>query len=327
MVASMVVVGGITRITNSGLSMVEWKLIIGAVPPLNDKEWQAAFEKYQQFPEYQKINHDYSLADFKSIFWWEYSHRLIGRLIGIVFVIPFIFFWSRGYFTKKWRWRLIVLFALGGLQGFLGWYMVKSGLIDNPDVSHYRLAIHLVAAFLLFSYIIWLILDILEPKASIIRVKTYHKTLWVVYILAIIQVTYGAFVAGLNAGLFYPTFPTMNGEFMPASIMEKVNSSGWVSLTNDITSVQFVHRLLGILIFLLIAAILNNYRPSLLRRNKKLLIALFYIVTLQALLGITAILYSVPFIIAVLHQFTGLVFIAILIINLHGSRPGWPDKA
>jgi len=148
-----------------------------------------------------------------------------------------------------------------------------------------------------------------------------------VYILAIIQVTYGAFVAGLNAGLFYPTFPTMNGEFMPASIMEKVNSSGWVSLTNDITSVQFVHRLLGILIFLLIAAILNNYRPSLLRRNKKLLIALFYIVTLQALLGITAILYSVPFIIAVLHQFTALVFVAILIINLHGSRPGWPDKA
>ena len=231
LVAAMVVVGGITRLTNSGLSMVEWKLIMGSVPPLTEAEWQATFAKYQQFPEYKKINQHYTLSDFKAIFWWEYSHRLLGRIIGLVFIVPFIIFWLRGYFTKKWRWRLVLLFAMGGLQGFLGWFMVKSGLVDNPDVSHYRLAIHLLAAFLLFGYIIWLIMDILEPAKSLIRVKTYHKVLVVIFLLALLQITFGAFVAGLNAGLFYPTFPTMNGVFMPASIMNLYRTEGWLALT------------------------------------------------------------------------------------------------
>ncbi len=325
LVAAMVVIGGITRLTNSGLSMVEWKLIMGAVPPTTEAEWQATFEKYQQFPEYQKINRHYTLSDFKAIFWWEYAHRLIGRIIGIVFIVPFVYFLAKGYFNKTWRWRLLLLFAMGGLQGFLGWFMVKSGLVNNPDVSHYRLAIHLLAAFLLFAYIIWLMMDIRAPERSLIRVKTYNKVLWVVFFITLLQVIFGAFVAGLNAGLFYPTFPTMNGEFMPAVILDRYHAQGWLALTHDITSVQFIHRLLGILLFLLIAAIYNNYGPSLLKKNKTYLGLLLLTVTLQATLGVLALLFAVPLALAVIHQFTALVFLGILTVNLHASRAGFPD--
>ena len=322
LVASMVVIGGITRLTNSGLSMVEWKLILGSVPPLSEKEWQATFEKYQQFPEYQQINKNYTLGDFKSIFWWEYTHRLLGRVIGVVFLIPFILFWIKGYFNEKWLWRLGTLFVLGGLQGFLGWFMVKSGLIDNPDVSHYRLAIHLIAALLLFSYIVWLIMDILCPDRGVIKIKTYNKALWVIFIVALAQIMFGAFVAGLNAGRAYPTFPTMNGEWMPASISDQITNIGFISLISDVTAVQFIHRWLGMALFLLVVAVYYNYTPSLLAGGKKHLQILMAVVSLQAILGILTLLYSVPFVIAVTHQFTALILLGVLTINLHGSRAG-----
>ena len=318
----MVVIGGITRLTNSGLSMVEWKLIMGSVPPLSEKEWQATFEKYQQFPEYQKINSNYTLSDFKAIFWWEYSHRLLGRLIGIIFLIPFIIFWLKGYFNKGWLSRLSLLFVLGGFQGFLGWFMVKSGLIDNPDVSHYRLAAHLVAALLLFSYIMWLIMDIVNENKSGIRIQSYNNSLWALYFLALIQIIYGALVAGLNAGLYYPTYPRMNGEWLPASISEQIAATGWLALISDITTVQFIHRWLGTALLLLVVALYYVFQPSLLTHNKKRLQLLLGVVTLQALLGILALLFSVPFILAVLHQFTALILLGVLIINLHGSRVG-----
>jgi len=318
----MVVIGGITRLTNSGLSMVEWKLIMGAVPPLSEKEWQTSFEKYQQFPEYQSINKEYSLSDFKSIFWWEYLHRLIGRIIGVVFLIPFIVFWAKGYFNKHWFWRLVLLFALGGFQGFLGWFMVKSGLVDRPDVSHYRLAAHLSAALLLFSYIIWLIMDILKPSRGKIWNVNYQKTLWVIYLLALTQIVYGAFVAGLNAGSFYPTFPTMNGAWMPAAIADQFANLGWQSLGSDITTVQFIHRWLGISILLLLVAVYYNYGPSLLARGKNILSILIWIVSVQALLGILTLLYAVPIVIAIVHQFTAMILLGVFIINIHGARAG-----
>ena len=327
LVASMVVIGGITRLTNSGLSMVEWKLIMGSVPPFSAEEWQATFEKYQQFPEYQKLNSSFTLSDFKSIFWWEYSHRLLGRLIGVVFLIPFIVFWIKGYFNKHWLWRLSILFILGGFQGFLGWFMVKSGLVDNPDVSHYRLAAHLIAALLLFSYIMWLIMDIIEPAISKIKIQTYSLSLWALYFLALVQIVYGALVAGLNAGLFYPTYPKMNGEWLPASVSEQFVANGWLALVSDITTVQFIHRWLGTAIFFLVVAIIYVYLPSLLAQNKKRLKYLLWVVSLQASLGILALLLSVPFIIAVLHQFTALIVLGVLIINLHGSRSGRLEPA
>ena len=322
LVAAMVVIGGITRLTNSGLSMVEWKLIMGSVPPLSAEEWQATFEKYQQFPEYQKVNSNFTLNDFKAIYWWEYSHRLLGRIIGIVFIIPFIIFWIKGYFTKRWLWRLSLLFILGGFQGFLGWFMVKSGLIDNPDVSHYRLAAHLIAALLLFSYIMWLIMDILDETKDEIKVYGYNISLWALYLLALVQITYGALVAGLNAGLFYPTYPKMNGEWIPASVGEQFATTNWLAMVSDITTVQFIHRWLGTAIFLLVVGMYYLFQPSLVTKSKWRLQLLLWMVSLQALLGILALLLSVPFILAVLHQFTALLLLGVLIINLHGSRLG-----
>lgn len=327
LVALMVVLGGITRLTNSGLSMVEWKLIMGTVPPLTEAEWQSTFEKYQQFPEYQKSNFDYSLDDFKSIFWWEYSHRLLGRIIGIVFLLPFLFFWIRGYFTRRQVWQLGILFVLGGLQGFLGWYMVKSGLVDNPEVSHYRLAVHLAAAFILFSYIVWLIMNLISPLKSTVRIRTYYKALWLIYFLAMAQIVFGAFVAGLNGGLFYPTFPTMNGEWMPAVIHINYNNYGILSLVNNVTSIQFIHRWLGILLLAVTVAIFYFYGPSIMNKNKRYLKYLLIVIFIQALLGVSALLYSVPFSIAVLHQFTALILIGVLVINIHHARPGWPEPA
>ena len=322
LVASMVVIGGITRLTNSGLSMVEWKLIMGSVPPLSEQEWQTTFEKYQQFPEYQKINSSYTLDDFKAIFWWEYSHRLLGRLIGVIFLIPFIIFWLKGYFDKRWLWRLSFLFFLGGFQGFLGWFMVKSGLVDNPDVSHYRLAAHLIAALLLFSYIMWLIMDMVNQAKSEIKIQAYSKSLWTIYILSLVQIVYGALVAGLNAGVFYPTYPRMNGEWIPSLINEQLATTGWVTLVNDVTTVQFIHRWLGTAIFFLVLVLYYTYLPSLLRQNKRRLQVLLGIVGLQALLGILTLLLSVPFVLAVSHQLTALILLGVLIINLHGSRSG-----
>lgn len=322
----MVIIGGITRLTNSGLSMVEWKLIMGALPPTSDAEWQETFSKYQQFPEYQQINKDYTLADFKSIFWWEYLHRLIGRVIGIVFLIPFIVFWIRGYFDRSWLLRLIVLFALGGLQGFLGWFMVKSGLIGVPDVSHYRLAIHLIAAFLLFSYIIWLIVDLLESKKSNIKAIGYKPIMSLFYIITLVQITYGAFVAGLDAGKFYPTFPTMNGEWMPAIIAQQFAEKGWISLISDVPSVQFIHRILGIALFIMISMIYYAYYPSLRQKGKNRLRALYALVSIQAILGISVLLLSVPILLAVLHQITALLILGAITINVHGARVGNPEQ-
>ena len=302
--------------------MVEWKLIMGSIPPLSEEEWQATFEKYQQFPEYQKINIDYTLSDFKAIFWWEYSHRLLGRLIGIVFLIPFIVFWLKGYFSRRWLWRLSLLFVLGGFQGFLGWFMVKSGLIENPDVSHYRLATHLIAALLLFSYIMWLIMDMLYQAKSAINIQIYNKSLWAVYVLTLIQVTYGAFVAGLNAGAFYPTYPRMDGVWLPQLISEQLASVGWLALVSDVTTVQFIHRWLGTALFFLVVMLYYVYYPSLLTQNKKRLLLLLGIVALQASLGILTLLLSVPLLLAVLHQFMALILLGAIIINLHGAKFG-----
>lgn len=210
MIFAMVIIGGITRLTDSGLSMVEWKPLMGAIPPLTEAEWLRVFDLYKQYPEYQKVNSGMELSEFKFIFFWEYFHRLFGRLIGVVFFIPYVYFLFKKKIEKKLNKKLFIAFILGGLQGLMGWYMVKSGLIDRPDVSHFRLAAHFGLALTIIGYIFWIILG--QINFSNQKLIYYPKLFWSLAILLVIlsvQIIYGAFVAGLDAGLAYNTFPTM----------------------------------------------------------------------------------------------------------------------
>lgn len=307
LVASMVVIGGITRLTQSGLSMVEWKLIMGAIPPTNPAEWQLAFEKYQQFPEYQKLNLQYTISDFKSIFWWEYLHRLLGRVIGLVFLVPFIYFLIKKKIDKPLIYKLLFVFILGGFQGFLGWFMVKSGLVNNPHVSHFRLAAHLVTAFFLFGYLFYLILGLLKPNRNKVTVPFYRLGIYIILILLVAQIVYGAFVAGLKAGYYYPTFPAMEGSWLPSLFYTHKVAMGSYVWINSVAGVQFVHRWLGVSVWVVTVLMGVVLYPSLLPSQQRAYKLLLLVLTLQAMLGITTLLYSVPITLAVLHQFGALV--------------------
>ena len=215
----MVVVGGVTRLTHSGLSISNYKLISGTIPPMNDVEWQAAFNLYKQYPEYQKLNSHFTLQDFKDIYFWEWLHRVIGRFIGIVFFIPFLYFLITKQLSKPTIKKSIILLGLGAFQGFLGWYMVKSGLVDNPDVSHYRLAAHLTTAFITFAYTYWVTLDLKYPSKKTINIKLRNLIRFSLAIL-LLQIIYGAFVAGLDAGFIHNHWPMMSeGKFMHETVL------------------------------------------------------------------------------------------------------------
>ena len=253
LVFAMVVIGGITRLTGSGLSITEWKVITGTFPPLNEIQWQEEFSKYQQSPQFQLINSGFGIEDFKNIYWWEYLHRLIGRLLGMVFIIPFFYFLIKKQISKQLLPKLIIIFLLGAWQGFLGWYMVKSGLMNAPYVSHYRLAIHLVNAFITFGYIFWVSQDLKYGTNENTNVSKSIKRLSILtFTLLIIQITYGAFVAGLHAGQVYNTWPMMGDEWMASSVSAAFAHDGIISLVNDISTVQFIHRTLALIVFGLI---------------------------------------------------------------------------
>jgi cytochrome c oxidase assembly protein subunit 15 len=250
LIFAMVVLGGITRLTGSGLSITEWNVVMGALPPVNAHQWQDAFEKYQQIPQFQKLNYDFSLSDFKKIFFWEYLHRLVGRLIGVVFLIPFIFFVSKKKLNREWIKKSLFLFLLGGLQGFLGWFMVKSGLTERTSVSHYRLAIHLLAAFITFGFTFWFVLQLLfERREETGHAKTF-SLLKYIFIIVILQIIYGALVSGLHAGKFANTFPTMDGEWIPAGI--SAMTPAYINPFENPVTVQFIHRCLAIAIVILV---------------------------------------------------------------------------
>ena len=317
LVAFIVIIGGITRLTHSGLSMVEWKLVSGSIPPLNEKEWQSTFEKYKQFPEY-KIKHSYfQLSDFKSIFWWEFMHRNLGRFIGLVFILPFLYFLIRKKLNKQLLKKLIILLVIGGFQGFLGWFMVKSGLVNKPDVSHYRLAAHLVTALAAFSYSFWLALELLYPKDKLgFLDKTQIPTqlLKGVYILMgilVLQITYGAFVAGLKAGLFYNTFPKMGDEWIPQTINLGFKDMGIISLTENIATVQFIHRYLAIAVVVLtiyLWKIKNKFSLNTYIKNSLNIILI--VVLVQFITGILTLLNAVPVPLGVVHQFGAIVVLS-----------------
>ncbi|MBK7083479.1 MAG: COX15/CtaA family protein [Flavobacteriales bacterium] len=312
LIACMVVIGGITRLTDSGLSITEWKPIMGALPPMDEAAWQEAFTKYKRIPEYTLKNEGMDLAGFKRIFFWEYLHRNWGRLMSLVFAIPFAVFWRRGLLEGWLMTRSIWILVGGGLVGALGWFMVASGLEKNPDVSHFRLAIHLVAAFSVFGLVLWTVVDLRDGRRRWGSDGTPAGR-WVRVLLAllVLQIVYGTVPAGLDAGHMYNTWPLMNGEFMP----ENVRATGnWLhDLADHRDGVQFVHRNLA----WLVAAGCVVYALRFLRAAVALASWLIGAVVLQFLLGVFTVLTQVDLVLGVLHQLGALLLLTVILRLLH----------
>lgn len=298
----MVVVGGATRLTRSGLSMVEWKPVTGVVPPLNEKQWLDSFEKYKQFPEYQKINKGMTLDEYKAIYWFEFGHRLLGRLIGIVFLLPFLYFLIRRKIPPQLTPKLVIMFILGGLQGLLGWYMVKSGLVDKPHVSQYRLAAHLMAAIAIYGFILWVALDLLKSKAKVqTSLKRLRKFSVKTTGLIVVMIFSGALVAGTKAGFVFNTFPLMGGQWLPPGGMSM--QPWYLNLFENVATIQFTHRVIAVFIFLLIPfywwLAKNAGIDKTTQTGFNVLLAML---VLQLTLGITTLVYVVPVPLGVAHQ-------------------------
>jgi cytochrome c oxidase assembly protein subunit 15 len=314
----MVVLGGVTRLTGSGLSMVDWRPIMGWLPPLSDVEWQRTFEMYQQSPEFQKINSHMNVDDFKGIFWLEYLHRLLGRTIGLVFAVPFAFFLAKGYIARSEWPKYLLMFVLGGLQGVLGWFMVKSGLVDNPHVSQYRLTAHLLAAFVIYAYMFWVALSLLFPRTDDDRHPWYPRTVWLTGLISLTVIS-GGFVAGLKAGLIYNTFPKMGDYWIPPGLAAL--EPFWRNLTENMTTVQFDHRILAITTFVLIIAYWTGARKTALpARSGTAANALLHTAILQVVLGISALLMSVPVILGAAHQGVAMLLFTISLYLAHSMR-------
>jgi cytochrome c oxidase assembly protein subunit 15 len=302
LVLLMVVIGGITRLTQSGLSMVHWKPL-HFLPPLNETQWQEEFAAYQTSPEFQHFNTHFTLSDFKSIYFWEYLHRLIGRIMGLVFFIPFVYFYvTQKIESKRLLGQLLLIFIWGGLQGFLGWYMVKSGLVDNPHVSHYRLALHLFTAFTMISYMYWVVLTLKYPRGHAPR-EWITKLPIVFYFLILFQIVYGAFTAGLKAGYVYSTYPLMQHSFFPQDAVQALKTYGWISVFENHATVQFTHRWLGFLLLVLIIGIYFKLRNRMTAQTfQKAYQTVVFFLMVQFTLGVLTLLLHVPISLAVLHQ-------------------------
>lgn len=310
----MVAIGGMTRLTHSGLSMVEWTLF-GSTPPATDAAWQDMFEKYKQYPEYQLVNFNFSLEEFKRIFWWEYIHRMFGRFIGLVFIIPFLWFWIKGKLSSSLKPKLVFLLCLGGFQGLLGWYMVKSGLIQDPDVSHYRLAMHLTTAFLTFSYTFWLALGLIYPKPTT-QVTGMKNSIRGLLVLLLVQIVWGAYVAGLNAGKVYNTWPLMGDSLVADSVTAM--SPWWTNFVEGLAGVQFVHRYLAYAVVAWVIYLVIKSRKKVLASSQRAGINFLVIaVSFQFVLGIFTLLYSVPVSLGLLHQLGAFILLGGTIFCLH----------
>ena len=313
----MVVVGGITRLTHSGLSMPDYKLISGTIPPINDQQWQEAFELYKQYPEYQKLNSNISLTEFKGIFFWEWLHRFIGRFIGLVFIIPFLYFIITRQLDKSTIKKTIILLILGGFQGFLGWYMVKSGLVDRPDVSHYRLAAHLTTAFVTFAFTLWVALDLIFPIKQTIN-KTYRNLIRIGLAILFIQIIYGAFVAGLDAGFIHNHWPMMSeGKFMHETVLIE-KTPVYKNFIEGRSGVQFIHRILAFFVIISVAIIyIKGKKIAVSNHQLNGLNSLLILVGLQSLLGVLAILLQVPLWLGIAHQIGAFLLLGSMIFTLH----------
>jgi cytochrome c oxidase assembly protein subunit 15 len=311
----MIAIGGLTRLTQSGLSMVEWKPIMGTLPPLSDGDWQEMFEKYQQSPEYQKVNLGMSMDDFRSIFWFEYGHRVLGRFIGLIFAIPFGYFLIKRKMTPRLIARLLLLFILGGAQGVIGWWMVKSGLVDRPDVSHYRLTTHLGMAFLLYIALLWTGLEELRPSLTSVQNK-FALASSVILGMAYLTVLSGGLVAGLDAGQQFNTFPLMAGQIIPEGLF--VQSPWYQNFTENILTVQFNHRILAISTAFVVLGfwyVLGSEQLSSSARRARH--AMLIAVGLQVTLGILTLLSFVWIPLASAHQMGAIVLLSTLVWISH----------
>jgi len=313
----MVVVGGITRLTHSGLSISNYKLISGTIPPMNAMEWQTAFDLYKEYPEFQKLNNHFSLQDFKDIYFWEWLHRVIGRFIGLVFFLPFLYFLVTKQLTKPTIKKSILLLFLGGFQGFLGWYMVKSGLVNNPDVSHYRLAAHLTTAFITFAYTFWVALDLIFPHKKEIN-KSFRTLVRFGLGILVLQIIYGAFVAGLDAGFIHNHWPMMSeGKFMHETVYIEQNPV-YKNFIEGKSGVQFVHRILAYLVVFMVFLIWKESRKLELNSYQtKAIKALILLIALQFVLGVFTILLQVPVWLGVAHQIGAFFLLSAMTFTLH----------
>jgi cytochrome c oxidase assembly protein subunit 15 len=322
LVFAMIVVGGVTRLTHSGLSITEWQPIVGTIPPRNDAQWEEAFAKYRETPEFRQVNHDMTLAGFKRIFWWEYSHRLLGRAIGVVFLLPFVYFLARRRIPEGFGAALGAIFALGALQGAMGWYMVQSGLVDDPRVSQFRLTAHLGIAFLIFAAMLWAALSLLSPDRAARLTDTLRgaRRFAIAFAaLVFVMVLSGGFVAGIRAGFAYNTFPLMNGHLVPPEI--GMLEPWWQNLFWNMATVQFDHRLLAVAV--LLAAFALWWRlgtPATPHRARVGAVLLLAAIALQIALGIATVVNVVPLALAALHQAGAVLVFAAAVNVAHALR-------
>ncbi len=318
---ALVTLGGATRLTGSGLSMVDWQPITGVLPPLNDQTWLRVFEMYRASPEYLQVNRGMSLDEFKFIFWFEYAHRLLARFLGLLFIVPLVWFWLRGRIPARLRWPLLGLLALGAAQGYMGWYMVQSGLVDEPRVSQYRLAAHLSLALIIYAGMFWLALRLLWPGASPAAAGARRPARGFPVLLALLAITIlsGAFVAGLRAGLIYNTFPLMAGQWVPTGVLylEPV----WLNFFENPATVQFAHRVLGISTLVLVLAVwLAGMRRPASPGQRLALHAMALATVSQVTLGITTLLWYVPVVLGTLHQGGAVILLSTVLVVGHLYR-------
>nr|WP_281392956.1 COX15/CtaA family protein [Roseospira goensis] len=332
LVALMVGLGGLTRLTESGLSIVDWRPITGILPPLGEADWQALFARYQQSPEFRLVNTDMTLDGFKGIFWLEYLHRLLGRLIGLAFLGPLVWFWVRGAIPAGYHGRLVALFGLGGLQGVLGWLMVQSGLVDRPDVSHLRLAAHLGLAVVIYGALLWVALDLwrgpppaTHPPGRAPAITATRRLARLALALTAVTVLAGALVAGLKAGLSFNTFPRMAGQWVPDGLGHL--APWWRNPIDNVITVQWQHRLLALLtLAAVLATAWAGRRVPAAGADRWPLRLLTPAALLQVGLGIATLLLLVPIPLAVAHQAGALVLVTLLVWTLHVVRPA-PGRA
>ena len=322
-VFAMICIGGITRLTESGLSMVEWRPLIGMIPPLSEVEWQRVFALYQTSPEFQLINSTMDLAEFKNIFWWEYTHRLWGRLLGIIYGLPFAFFLLKGWLTPRLTWRLAGILALGALQGIIGWWMVRSGLADRPDVSQYRLTIHLIVALIILAGLFYLALSLLIHPNRRVRVRrSLFGHAWIAVGAALLTIVSGAFVAGTDAGLIYNSFPLMGERLIPAEYGHL--QPFWLNWFENPAAIQFNHRVLAIVTFVVVLALWWRARSASI--NRVALVAVTVLITVacvQVSLGIATLLTNVALPLAAAHQAMAVLLLLSALGTAFTLRPRW----
>ena len=320
---ALVLVGGATRLTESGLSITEWKPIHGVIPPLTVAEWEEEFQLYQRIPQYQQMNSGMTVDEFKTIFWWEWAHRLLARTIGLIFALPLAYFWFTGKVERKLRMPLLGILALGGFQGFIGWWMVSSGLVERTEVSQYRLATHLVIACLIFAACMWIFRGLSAHSNDTAPTDRSRKMAAIIAIFSLFQIYLGALVAGLDAGFSYNTWPLMDGAIIPQDLF--LQQPWWINLFENPKTVQFVHRIGAYVLFAFaLMHMIASLRAAPETTHARRAVLLFLLVSVQAVIGITTLVLQVPVGWGVAHQGGALVVLGFAIAHWRGFYGEYP---